>query len=592
MRNTWRFGTVLAAAAVAVLLAARPASAAVYKCASGDVACLISSINAANADPGSDTIVLAGGIYSLTAGDNDVGWGPTGLPVISTPVTILGAGRSSTIIQRDGNLAMFRIFHVSLNGNLTLQDLTVQRGFINELLNPHQGESTLGGGGILNFGQLSIFDCAVVNNVAEFSSTPFGGGLAGGAGIRNETTGSLYIVSSVVSGNDAEQNPGGGGILNAGSMTAAFCLINGNRTDQFTISGGGGILNTGGAIISYSTISGNFAGFHGGGIYADGAVTIDSSTISGNDSTGNSTLGGGGGIAAYGAVTVRNTTLSGNDGLVGGGLWVKGGHVTLTNVTVADNQADLGAGGVVNLTPDDRPEGWVHMENSILARNTFSGSGVAADCGGEVLSLGHSIVEDRATCDLVMGPGDVIGNAGLGTFTDDGTPGHGYVTLLPASAAIDGANPSTAPPSDQLGRSRVDGNVDGATVADIGAAEFKTPVVNALVTLYTSKSVLSPTPVKGGPAGTLTIAATLTNVSGEPIYAPYLILRSVNGGAMNLTADQPPGGVGSRQTLKVGSDNTLTAGEKISFTITFGLQQYAKPSFVFDTVGGAGATTP
>jgi hypothetical protein len=59
-----------------------------------------------------------------------------------------------------------------------------------------------------------------------------------------------------------------------------------------------------------------------------------------------------------------------------------------------------------------------------------------------------------------------------------------------------------------------------------------------------------------------------------------------------LSADQPPGGPGAKQTLNAGTDGVLMPGETITFTILFGLETSTRQTFAFDVLGGAGATTP
>ena len=63
-------------------------NAAEFFCVSGDVACLIASINTANnAKAEQHTIFLEPGTYTLTAVDNDTD-GPNGLPWIKKTITI------------------------------------------------------------------------------------------------------------------------------------------------------------------------------------------------------------------------------------------------------------------------------------------------------------------------------------------------------------------------------------------------------------------------------------------------------------------------------------------------------------------------
>ena len=84
------------------------AEAAVFHCGSGDTACLIAAINTANANGSASTIILEAGTYALSAVDNTTE-GPNGLPVITSPLTIIGADQNSTMIQRAATAPPFRL---------------------------------------------------------------------------------------------------------------------------------------------------------------------------------------------------------------------------------------------------------------------------------------------------------------------------------------------------------------------------------------------------------------------------------------------------------------------------------------------------
>ena len=83
----------------------------------------------------------------------------------------------------------------------------------------------------------------------------------------------------VISGNSATGYTGGG-IENEGSITVVDSTISGNNASTT----GGGIQNEWSMTVVNSTISGNSASTGGGGIYSDGSdpLTVSNSTISGN----------------------------------------------------------------------------------------------------------------------------------------------------------------------------------------------------------------------------------------------------------------------------------------------------------------------
>lgn len=109
--------------------AMRLCSAATFTCGSGDVACLIASITAANRTPEPDTIRLAAGIYLLTPVDNITDTdGANGLPSVTGPLTLQGAGADQSMIARPPSVPMFRLLHVAPTGVLTVQGLTMTGG--------------------------------------------------------------------------------------------------------------------------------------------------------------------------------------------------------------------------------------------------------------------------------------------------------------------------------------------------------------------------------------------------------------------------------------------------------------------------------
>src|SRR5262249_23723696 len=111
--------------------------AATFSCTAGDVHCLITAINKANANGRlHNTIALEAGTYTLTNIDNDTD-GPNGLPSITSNLTISGAGAFATEITRTPaglNFLFFRLILVSAIGKLTLQGLTLSGGFSSDML--------------------------------------------------------------------------------------------------------------------------------------------------------------------------------------------------------------------------------------------------------------------------------------------------------------------------------------------------------------------------------------------------------------------------------------------------------------------------
>lgn len=128
---------------------------------------LVDAITAANNDTatggcpagsGADTIKLPIGSHTLATVNNDT-YGPTGLPVITSEITIMGSTFISTI-TRDPSSPEFRILAVGTTGNLKLLETSVSGGAADF------------GGGINNSGTLTLLFSTISGNSASY-----GGGI-------------------------------------------------------------------------------------------------------------------------------------------------------------------------------------------------------------------------------------------------------------------------------------------------------------------------------------------------------------------------------------------------------------------------------
>jgi hypothetical protein len=323
--------------------------AATFTCPGGDSACLIAAIQAANASPDPDTIVLAAGTYPLTTVQYTGRGQAYGLPGILTPVTIRGAGAQATILERPFDAPGLSIFHVTTAGRLAVSGVTLRGGV------------APGGGILLNEGWASLEQVIVTD-----------GGAQVGGGIENTATGTLTVVSSSIRENGAFFNAGG--IYNDGQLTLTQSAVIGNGAGDF----GGGLLSGGPATITSSTFAHNSVGFQSGGAISGGAnVRLFFSTVTENVAGGTA-----GGIA--GAVMAQGTIIAGNEalgrpdrGVDCSGL-ISAGHNLIGTLT----------GCQVTLQPTDRTgdpglEAFVDEETPGRAHYPLQPTSQAVDTGGD-----------------------------------------------------------------------------------------------------------------------------------------------------------------------------------------------------------------
>lgn len=239
-----------------VLVPMQPVHAATLT--AGNALELIGEISIANGTAGADTIILTNNITLTTIIDS--GLGNTGLPVITSDITIEGQGHTLT---RGVGAPAFRIFRVGAGGNLKLNNLVISNG------------NGADGGGAYNAGTLTINHSAFSDNSAS----------SDGGGVYNNG-GSLTITNSTFSGNSVGNGQGGGVFNDFGSTTITNSTFSGNSAGG---GGGGGISNRDALTIISSTFSGNSSS-GGGGVFNDGGTTTITNSIIANSPSGGNCL--------------------------------------------------------------------------------------------------------------------------------------------------------------------------------------------------------------------------------------------------------------------------------------------------------------
>ncbi len=255
------------------------------------------------------------------------------------------------------------------------------------------------GGGILNSGALTMAYCQMSNNYVDAGEYQF----ARGGAILNE--GTLSISESTFNGNNSG---GGGAIRNIGTLTISESSFTDNN------SGAGGAINNekGGTLTisksSFNDNNGIFSGSSGGAIWNRGTLSISESSFNDNES-----YFGGAIDTSRGKVYIRQSTFKNNVARVNGGV-INGtlGKVLISASTLVYNRADLGSAVFTSV------EG-----TTVIRSSTLYGNKSTADHGGTVQAYGYED-EGGSTVSLsntiIAGStGSNCGGQGKFTFTTD-----------------------------------------------------------------------------------------------------------------------------------------------------------------------------
>jgi hypothetical protein len=390
---------------------------------------LIEAINNANTDStggstdcvagsGADTLVLAGlSNYAIAARDNTF-FGYTGLPVITSAITVAGNGST---ISRDPTAPSLRLLAVDASGKLTLEDTVLSNGLARGGDGGDDAATDDGGGGgggaglggaILNRGTLSITRGTFTANVARGGDGGDGGSNAAG---------------------DDGGGAGGGGLGGNGGTSSPTATFDGG-------DGGGGWGGTGG-------VGGFLAGAGGGGTTGDGGNGGGSSGGPGGVQNGGAGgddgfagqaggLGGGGGGGGF--------EQSGGDGGLGGGGG-GGGELGANPVFPSGGDGGFGGGGGGGGEDSSGGDGGFgggggasHNQGVVITTGSggfgggdagatsgeSGGGGGGAGMGGAIFNDGGSVVVLNSTFSSNSAEG---GTGGVGTpgIGQPGQPGSG-----------------------------------------------------------------------------------------------------------------------------------------------------------------------
>jgi hypothetical protein len=478
---------------------------------------LIHAINTANNSPSTATTIHLASecVYEFTDIETtDTSMYPAGvaLPEIISPITI--DGQSATIRRSAApGTPEFRLFLVGSTGDLTINQIFLQGGKVNE--------SNSYGGAILNYGELSLSTCDVNENMAYRGGAIYNAGnfdtlwtvyydnyaeFAGGA-IQNsgETlldrcifynneshyggafanhTGHTQVNGSHFSDNSAVASFGmGGAICNSSTMMGTPDVgqmhVDNSTFDNNEAYQGGAVANMNYSEILFRECSfdGNSASY-AGALYNEEEMNITRSSITNNTATQY-----GGAIffndsnASFG-MAIGNTTFSGNQVTLGpansgSAIYQSNGGLGLRYVTISENS------GAIALIKEG---GSTSITSSIIALNP------AGDCGGSALSsstdtLGEANLDSDGSCPGFTLTGDPLldplANNGGETLTH---------ALQNGSPAIDAATEAEIT-IDQILQTRPAGAAN-----DLGAFEVQELIIGPIITAIPALDSTIPVP--------------------------------------------------------------------------------------------------
>jgi len=384
----------------------------------------------------------------------------------------------------------------STNGTVTIEGCNVSSNFCKGIVTYTGSGLTMGGAIFQSSGFLVITNSVFAANLAlggdaiggpgyyDPPSPAYGGALAVTAGVV-VIDHSQFVGNTAHSGNYGKNGNGpafGGAVYCASTLTVGYSTFSGNQAlcGIFEL---GGAYGNGGAIYNLGTASLNSCSVYSN--FTQGGNAINESELPQNGGNG---LGGGifnaSQFSATNCTIALNTAESGsgspagfdnipsagmNGNAFGGGVFnYSNATFTAMNVTIASNYCIAEGAGLVGVsgsgfaagTQIANTNGTLELHNSIIAYGGTNGNayGIIADGGYNICSDG--------TAQLFGGSSYNFTDSMLGPLANYGGPTL-CMALLSNSPAIDSADSSDFPSTDQRGFVRPIGNGP-----DMGAYEY------------------------------------------------------------------------------------------------------------------------
>jgi len=263
------------------------------------------------------------------------------------------------------------------------------------------------GAGILNYGNLAIYDAVFKNNTLANTGISQGGALY-------HSSGSLKISKALFVNNSAL----GGGAVYITSANNEFTDV--TFKDNISYSTGGAVHSTTAAVFNRVYFTGNQSASNGGAYYTAGAAKLDNVIFSRNRivNTAAGAFYGGAIFANAGSSTLNNVTFSQNSVTrtavnSGGALFRNTGTVTISN--------SIFWGNFRGVNTPDQISGVVVIDKSIVE------GGLAA---GTNISIGNPLFVDAALDNLHLKAGSPAIDMGTNTKVTSATDIEGNTRII------------------------------------------------------------------------------------------------------------------------------------------------------------------
>jgi len=364
----------------------------------------IAAITSARPRTGTTASQLLTGTITLTSA----------LPIISTPMTIVGPGAAQLTIDAAASTgAQRRVLEVNGAVAVSISGLTLRGGVADEAAGLRlNGNATV-----------SATDLTIRNNLALITG-------GGGIGIRGGST--LTLTNSLVTDNQADNasviGAGGIGVVQAGTLIMRGGSVTNNRA---AVGGGGGLGAEFGVLrLENVNVSGNQCGQGGGGIAAWSGSTLEVTGGVVRDNSSTTAVGGGFliGAATTGSsdrttATITGTLIQDNVAVLqGGGIQVtRNAQVTMSDLRIVGNRLTstqtIANSGIIGAGINIGSTVTATLTRSLVSGNTMATvTGVGASDGGGGIAVSGFVAAANLTIVQSTIAGNTTGNNGGGLF--------------------------------------------------------------------------------------------------------------------------------------------------------------------------------